>query len=63
MIIYLLGKCLEVEELSEGAVLRETDLYLSTSETWQPCPCPGLTLQPGALARWVRPVEPTENKE
>jgi hypothetical protein len=33
------------EVVPEGEVLRETDLYLSSSGNWQPCPCPGIVNQ------------------
>lgn len=55
--IIVLNKQIEVEELEGGTVLQETDLYLSSTGTWQLCPCPGLTLQPGTPVRWVRPIE------
>lgn len=42
--------------LEDGDVLQEGDLYDSTGGDWQPCPCPGLTLQSGNAAVWIRPV-------
>lgn len=41
--------------LEAGDLLEATDLYDSTGGYWQPCPCPGVELQPGAKAVWVRP--------
>ena len=34
---------------------RKVHVYDSTNGTWEPCPCPGITLQAGAGATWVRP--------
>jgi len=42
--------------LEEGDVLEEGDFHESTGGDWQRCPCPGLTLQEGNEAVWVRPV-------
>lgn len=43
-------------ELETGDVLEPTDKYDSSSGGWELCPCPGLTIQAGAPAKWVRPV-------
>jgi len=42
--------------LEPGDVLEPTDVYDSTVGDWQSCPCPGLTLQAGSDAIWVRPL-------
>lgn len=47
----VLGRLLE-----PGDVLQATDVYSSSNGYFEPCPCPGITLQgtaPGVL--WVRP--------
>ena len=36
-------------------VLEETDVYASSDGYFKPCTCPGLTLQAGIKALWVRP--------
>lgn len=51
------GQSVYGHELESGDVLTETDVYDSTSGSWTPCPCPGLTLQSGSAAKWVRPVK------
>lgn len=43
-------------ELETGDVLQETDLYASSDGYFKPCTCPGLTLQAGVKALWVRPA-------
>jgi len=43
--------------LEAGDELKEGDLYDSTGGDWQPCPCPGLTLQAGSVAVWIRPTD------
>lgn len=45
-------------ELEPGDVLEATDLYDSTSGFWEPCPCPGLTIQEGCATVWIRPENP-----
>lgn len=43
--------------LESGDVLREDDLYESSSGRWERCPCPGMRLlreDPEASPRWVR---------
>lgn len=42
--------------LEAGDKLEATDMYDSTGGDWQPCPMPGLTLQAGNAAVWVRPA-------
>ncbi len=37
-----------------GAVLREDDMYLSTTGKFEPCPCPGLPLGEGLAVTWWR---------
>lgn len=44
-------------ELEPGDVLETSDVYNSTSGAWESCPCPGLKIQDGAGATWVRPVK------
>jgi hypothetical protein len=41
--------------LAQGAVLREDDVYDSTSGTWERCPAPGLVLGSTPTV-WVRPT-------
>lgn len=41
--------------VTAGTVLRETDVYDSSSGAWEPCPCPGLTFQGGNHITWVSP--------
>lgn len=44
--------------LEPGDVLEATDLYTSSNGYWEPCPCPGLTIQGfpnGGGPLWVRP--------
>lgn len=41
--------------LEPGDTLAPTDRYDSTNGTWELCPCPGLVLQEGNAAVWVRP--------
>jgi hypothetical protein len=40
--------------LEAGDELRATDVYPSSNGYWEPCPCPGLTLQAGVNIMWVR---------
>lgn len=50
-------------KLVAGDVIQETDVYDSTAGDWQPAPCPGLMLQEGAGAVFVRPYEPGNEEE
>lgn len=48
-------------ELETGDVLEATDVYDSTSGTWEPCPCPGLTIQAARNGTvWIRPENPED---
>lgn len=42
-------------KLQAGDVLEENDVYASTDGKWGKCPCPGITLQKGFAAIFVRP--------
>jgi hypothetical protein len=44
-----------LDPIPPGTVLERTDLYLSTTGSWEPCPCPGVTLGEGNTTQWVRP--------
>lgn len=48
------GEVIEGIRLVEGAVLREEDVYDSTTGKWEAGPCAGLTLQ-NTRTIWVRP--------
>lgn len=41
--------------LEKGDLLKEGDVYDSTSGFWSPCPCPGTKIQSGSVAVWIRP--------
>jgi hypothetical protein len=44
--------------LKPGDKLEATDVYDSTTGQWSACPCPGLTVQEGIAAIWIRPQAP-----
>ncbi len=42
--------------LEPGDILEPGDMYASSNGYFEPCPCPGLTLQAGTThVLWVRP--------
>lgn len=43
--------------LATGDTVQDTDVYNSSNGKWEPCPCPGLTIQLGASVKWVRPYK------
>lgn len=51
----------DMVRLEEGIKVEETDFYLSTSGQWEPCPCPGGTVNPRVV--WVRPVSRVSPKK
>ncbi len=53
------NEVIEGTQLGYGDVLSENDVYDSSSGKWEKCPCPGLVLQNGTAAIWVRPTRPT----
>ncbi len=46
--------------LAPGAILRNYDLYLSTTGRWDRCPCPGVVLENTEVI-WIRPGGIPEN--
>ena len=42
--------------IEAGDILEATDVYDSTSNKWERCPCPGIILEVASdHVRWVRP--------
>ena len=48
---------IEGYRLEPGDTLQKDDMYNSTARKWEECPCPGLILQEGPSAYWVRPAK------
>jgi len=44
-------------KIEPGELIEPGDMYDSTAGDWAPCPCPGLVLQEGTSAYWVRPIK------
>jgi hypothetical protein len=45
--------------LRVGDILQPGDFYLSTTGKWESIPCPGLEIQFGSAAQFVRPNTPS----
>lgn len=50
-------------QLIPGDIIETTDVYNSTSGTWEIAPCPGCTLSEGVSTTWVRPCTPIEEEQ
>ena len=57
-----LENMIEVRPLQNGDILRENDMYLSTSGKYEVCPCPGIKYIKNDVP-WYRPLENESNKD
>lgn len=48
-------RIIQGRKLNPGEIIRADDVYDSTSGRWEKAPCPGIVLQDGYAAIWVRP--------
>lgn len=51
------------ELLKPGDTIAADDMYDSSNGKWESAPCPGLVLQKGTAAIWVRPLHKNPRQE